>query len=108
MSVTDTADPLATDVPAEAEEPMGDERIRSLVARLSRPHPSGGIVIERAAIIAEGAHSAAILAWISAHAGEPEELADRPASRGLHSARLASATGSSAPSRYVLPSGSLS
>ena len=32
-----------------------DEAIRAVVTRLSRPHASGGAVIERAAILAEGA-----------------------------------------------------
>src|SRR5216117_1831905 len=52
---------------------MDDDAIRMLVTRLSRPHSSGGKVIERAAILAEGADSAAVLTWIVAHAGEPED-----------------------------------
>jgi len=55
--------------------PEADDAIRAVVARLSRPHPSGGNVIERAAILAEGADSAAILSWIAAHSGQPEALA---------------------------------
>jgi putative transposase len=34
------------------------------------------------------ADSAAVLTWIAAHAGEPEDLAPRSPGRGLHSARL--------------------
>jgi hypothetical protein len=34
---------------------VDDDAIRTLVTRLSRPHASGGAVIERAAILAEGA-----------------------------------------------------
>jgi hypothetical protein len=38
-----------------------DEEIRVLLSRLSRRHSSGGTVIERAAIMAEGADSAAVV-----------------------------------------------
>lgn len=67
-----------------------DDEIRAVVERLSRPHPSGGRVIERAAILAEGGSSEAIMAWITTHEWEPEDPAPaRPvrASLGLHSAR---------------------
>jgi hypothetical protein len=47
---------------------MEDDAIRMLVTRLSRPHPSGGKVIERAAILAEGVNSGAVLTWVVAHA----------------------------------------
>lgn len=89
---------------------MDDDAIRSLVARLSRPHPSGGVVIERAAILAAGSDSSAILRWIFAHAGEPEELASVSSGRGLHSPRLHDRGGAEprAPLRYVLPPGTLS
>jgi hypothetical protein len=89
---------------------MDDEAIRALVTRLSRPHRSGGDVIERAAIFAAGAHSAEVFAWIAAHEGEPERAADTERARGLHSARLGVplANGSSTPQRYVLPPGALS
>ena len=85
---------------------MDDDAIRILVTRLSRPHPSGGKVIERAAILAEGADSSAVLTWITAHAGEPEELAAAPAGPGLHGARL-QAGDPRAPRRYILPQGVL-
>jgi hypothetical protein len=90
--------------------PVDDDAIRALVARLSRPHPSGGAVIERAAILAEGADSAAVLTWIDAHAGEPEDLAPRVPGRGLHSARLHDSDEAKprTPLRYVLPPGALS
>jgi hypothetical protein len=89
---------------------MDDTAIRALVTRLSRPHGSGGDVIERAAIFAAGAHSAEVFAWIAAHAGEPERVAATETRRGLHSARLSVpvAKGSSTPQRYVLPPGALS
>ena len=89
---------------------MDDDAIRTLVTRLSRPHASGGEVIERAAILAEGVDSAAVLTWIAARAGEPEDLAPRVSGRGLHSARLHDSDGADprTPLRYVLPPGALS
>lgn len=87
----------------------GDDAIRTLVKRLSRRHRSGGQVIERAAILAAGADSSAVLRWIAAHAGEPEELAAVTSGRGLHSARLQGSGGAGrTPLRYVLPPGALS
>lgn len=88
---------------------MDDEAIRQVVTRLSRPHASGGEVIERAAILAEGADSAAILAWILAQDGRPEKLAPVTSGGGLHSARrYGAAPASTVPRRYVLPPGVLS
>ncbi len=89
---------------------MEDDAIRILVTRLSRPHGSGGEVIERAAIVAEGADYPEILAWITAHDGQPEAQPSASAGRGLHSARLTDrgAGGGSTPRRYVLPPGALS
>ncbi len=93
-----------TPVPVERD----DAEIRGLVARLSRPHAAGGAVIEHAAILAEGAGSAAILDWIAAHAGEPEEIAPQGAGRGLHAARIdIGRAGHRTPRRYVLPPGAL-
>jgi hypothetical protein len=81
-----------------------DDAIRALVERLARRHPSGGTVIERAAILAEGADSAAVVAWIIAHDGKPEAAVVAP-SRGLHGPRLSDPMGSQPrpPLRYVLP-----
>ncbi len=90
---------------------MDDETIHALVSRLARRHSSGGEVIERAAILAAGADSAAVLAWIAAHDGQPEAQAvPTTAARGLHSDRLSNGTGlgSSTPRRYVFPPGVLS
>jgi hypothetical protein len=86
-----------------------DEEIRALLSRLSRRHASGGTVIERAAIVAEGADSAAVIAWILEHEGEPEAAADTSSKRGLHSPRLSGPTGPEprVPARYVLPAGAL-
>jgi hypothetical protein len=55
-----------------------------MVTRLARAHPSGGTVIERAAILSEGADFEAVMAWIVAHGGKPR-----------------------AASRFVLPAGAL-
>ena len=88
---------------------MDDEAIRAVVTRLSRQHPSGGRVIERAAVVAEGADSKVILDWITSHDGEPE---DRPSERsggGLHRAHRDSSRSAiaSTPRRYLLPPGVL-
>ena len=85
-----------------------DDAIRAIVVRLSRPHASGGNVIERAAILAEGAQSAAIVQWITDRAGQPEAAA--PATgRGLHGGRVDDRRPAhrEAPLRYVLPAGAL-
>jgi hypothetical protein len=81
-----------------------DDEIRTVVARLARRHPSGDVVIERAAILAEGADCSGVVAWIVAHDGRPEQ-AVAPAQRGLHGPRLSDQTGADrrAPLRYVLP-----
>ena len=88
---------------------MDDDAIRSLVTRLARAHPSGGSVIERAAIVAEGADSEAVMKWIIAHGGKPEATVETSTRHGLHGARLHD-SGASAPrtaSRFVLPAGAL-
>lgn len=87
---------------------VDDDAIRALVKRLARPHRSGGEVIERAAILAAGADSAAVIAWIAAHAGIPEATIAAPARHGLHGSRLGnSGAASQAPLRFVLPAGAL-
>jgi hypothetical protein len=88
---------------------MDDVQIKSLMVRLSRPHPSGGVVIERAAILADGSDYPAIMDWIAAHAGKPDTLVAATRSRGLHGARLNSAgrTTPQTPQRFVLPTDAL-
>jgi hypothetical protein len=88
---------------------MDDDAIRALVSRLARPHPSGGEVIERAAILAEGADFTEVVAWITAHAGIPEAIAASGPRHGLHGARLDSRDGAQprTPLRFVLPAGAL-
>lgn len=85
---------------------MNDSEIATLVTRLSRPHPSGGIVIERAAILASGGDYPAIMDWITAHAGVAEaERASTSRGHGLHGSRMndSNATPSRPPMRFVLP-----
>ncbi len=86
-----------------------DDEIKILLCRLSRRHPSGGTVVERAQIMAEAIDSAAVVEWILAHDGKPEEAADTAAKGGLHSARLSGPIGSEPrpPARYVLPADAL-
>jgi hypothetical protein len=88
---------------------MDDDAIRAVVTRLARPHPSGGDVVERAAIMAEGSASGVIIAWITDHAGTPEATAAADPRRGLHGARLGDSGGAEkrAPARYVLPAGAV-
>jgi hypothetical protein len=88
---------------------MDDEAIRALVRRLARSHPSGGEVIERAAILAEGADFAAVMAWIVAHAGQPETTVSAGPKGGLHGSWLAAGAGAEprTPLCFVLPAGAL-
>jgi hypothetical protein len=89
---------------------MDEDTIRTIITRLARAHPSGGTVIERAAIVAEGSGSADVMAWIVAHGGVPEAATARPSSRrGLHGINdaAAGAAEARAPSRIVLPAGAL-
>src|SRR3954467_1479287 len=91
-----------------AREPLTDDGIRAVVARLARPHRSGGSVIERAAILAEGNRSAAILGWIEDHAGEAEAAETATPKQGIHGSRFGgSAPSQRGPARYLLPAGAL-
>jgi hypothetical protein len=86
---------------------VDDDAITALVRRLARPHASGGDVVERSAILAEGARSTEVFAWITAHSGTPETIAPGTARRGLHGTRLSDREEAEArrPPRYVLPPG---
>jgi hypothetical protein len=100
------------DVAAGAPPPYSaaeDETIRALLTRLARPHASGGEVVERATLLAEGAAFPAIIAWITDHAGIPETTAVAGPSRGLHGSRVTGGhvAESPRPLRYVLPAGTL-
>jgi hypothetical protein len=86
---------------------MEETAIRDLVARLARPHPSGGKVIERAAILASGTGSDEVVEWIVRRAGLGE-TAGAGRTGGLHGGRLAGTGRSDGPPlRYVLPAGAL-
>jgi hypothetical protein len=89
---------------------IDDDGIREMLKRLSRRHESGGRVIERAAIAAEGADLGSVLRWIVAHDGRPEAAAPVPAGGGLHGGRVhgGGTADVGAPRRYVLPPGVLS
>ena len=91
-----------------SREASADDEIRAVVARLARPHRSGGSVIERAAILAEGGRSTAILDWILDLGGEPELAASAAPSRGLYGTGFGGGdTAPRGPARYVLPAGAL-
>ncbi len=67
-------------------------------------------MVERAAILAEGADFNEVLAWIDAHGGRPEWAAAPVSGGGLHGNRM---QGGSVPARgvalrYVLPPKALS
>lgn len=84
---------------------MEDADIRVLVTRLARAHPSGGTVIERAAIMAEGTGANDVMTWIIAHGAVPEAAVERESTRqGLHGV---SDTALRTTSRFVLPAGAL-
>ena len=88
---------------------MDDAEISALVTRLARPHASGGAVIERAAILAEGGDFSAVMEWIIAHGGKPETTLSAAPRRGLHGSRpnASGGTESRTPLRFVLPAGPL-
>ncbi len=88
---------------------MDDLEINALVTRLSRPHASGGVVIERAAILAAGTDFPAVIDWITAHAGTPDTTVSEPRRNGLHGSRVhgGGTAASPPPQRFVLPPGAL-
>ncbi len=82
---------------------MTTDAIADLVRRLARPHDSGGMVIERSVILAEGANSAAIMSWISDHDGIGESTAASTRSHGLHGPRANASLQAEPPRRFVVP-----
>jgi hypothetical protein len=87
---------------------LSDAEIRSVVVRLARPDGDGGAVIERAAIMAEGAPAAEIEAWVLAHGGEPEAPVITASGPGLYRVRPDGPLAARRPPRrYVLPAHAL-
>ena len=88
---------------------VDDDAIQALVASLARAHPSGGVVIERAALVASGGDADEVIAWIVGRGGKPEATPDTSARRGLHGSRLHDSGGPTprTASRFVLPAGAL-
>jgi hypothetical protein len=87
---------------------MDDAAIQELVTRLSRRGRGGDLVIERAAILAEGSECEAVESCLLARGGRAEMPAARTG-RGLYAERE-SARGGGGPQtaqRYVLPAGTL-
>jgi hypothetical protein len=86
---------------------VNELEITKIIKNLSRPHPSGGVVIERAAILAAGRDSPQIIDWIITHSGTPETPAAR--GRGLHGSGLNGERDRVAahPTRFVLPAHTL-
>jgi hypothetical protein len=88
---------------------MENDAICTLVTRLARPHASGGEVVERAALLAEGGDFPAVMAWIVAHGGQPEPMAPSDSGGGLYGSLLSVSRDSEphSPRRFVLPAGAL-
>jgi hypothetical protein len=88
---------------------MDDEDIRVLLARLARPHASGGRVVERADLLAAGPDFVSIMAWINDHSGVPDTAVASAPRRGLHGGPLHDGGGerSATPLRYVVPAAAL-
>jgi hypothetical protein len=86
---------------------MDDSEINALVTRLSRPHPSGGVVVERAAILASSSDFPAVMNWITAHGGTPDMSGPANRHRGLHNSHFSERAASPPPRRFVLPVGAL-
>jgi hypothetical protein len=79
------------------------DAIGLLVRRLARPHASGGTVIVRSVILAEGTDSGAILDWISEHDGVADSTVAPARSSGLHGSRETLRVDSAPARRFVLP-----
>jgi hypothetical protein len=61
------------------------------------------MVIERSVILAEGADTPAILAWITDHDGVADSTTADPSSGGLHGVRTTMGAASGPARRFVLP-----
>ena len=99
---------MPASTPSNAPHDAGT--VRAVVARLARPNGDGGVVIERAAIMAEGRLAAEVETWIIENGGEPELTPSAAPRGGLHGARtdgLKRALTGGQPRRYVLPASAL-
>ncbi len=83
---------------------MTTDEIGGVVQRLARPDGSGGMVIERSVILAEGADSEEILQWIADHAGVADSTIAPPRSSGLHGLRETTRAEDAPARRFLLPS----
>jgi hypothetical protein len=107
MKITPQPGRRADADPGDEVQPPDDAAIRDVVVRLARPHPSGGHVVERAAILAAGAGAADVVDWIIGHDGQGES-ASAGRTGGLHGGRLAGTGVSEGPAlRYILPADAL-
>ncbi len=88
---------------------MEQTEIRDLVRRLARPHRRGTVIVEGAAIRAEGSDFDAVEAWVLANGGKKEEVAKPAPSGGLHGNHFAVSDINLNPAtaRYVLPAGAV-
>jgi hypothetical protein len=97
--------------PGRAKVLTDDTASEQVVRRLARPTSSGGHVIERAAVLAEGPHCADIEAWILRNGGEPEviEAEDDDGSGGVYADRRRSfaMVDTGHPARYHFPADAL-
>ncbi len=89
--------------PTVADRP-DEDAIRVLVRRLARPHRPGQRVVERASLLAAGSHFGAVMAWIEAHGGTPEPVAEARSHGGLHGPRPSTGrAGGTRAERFILP-----
>jgi hypothetical protein len=94
--------PHADAPPPDEHAPRPDDAaLRAVVSRLARPHRSGGHVVERAALMADGTDFSALLGWIEAHDGVPEPLP--PSAPDARGAGLFGDRRLQHPRRFVLP-----
>jgi hypothetical protein len=106
-ATTDAARADAATTEAGRTDARRADSIGAVVKRLARPHASGGTVVERSVILAEGASSGAILSWISDHDGIADFSVAAARGQGLHGSRInANAAPQTGPARrFVLPAG---
>ncbi len=84
---------------------MTTDEIGVVVRRLARPDGTGGMVIERSVILAEGADSGEILQWISDHDGVADSTMAPARSSGLHGLRETAGAKDAPARRFLLPAG---